>query len=61
MYRFSFFDRCKTKRADVCSLEEYRQLLSNTLEDVMTVFNDPAWPIAELIMKVFSRILVRET
>ncbi|KAG1455139.1 hypothetical protein G6F55_007238 [Rhizopus delemar] len=50
--------KCKTKRADVCSLEEYRQLLSNTLEDVMTVFNDPAWPIAELIMKVFSRILI---
>lgn len=52
--------RCKSKRKDVYSLTEYRQLLSNTLEDVMKVFNDPAWPVAELIIKVFSRILVRK-
>ncbi|CEG81367.1 hypothetical protein RMATCC62417_15580 [Rhizopus microsporus] len=54
----SHMHRCKSKRKDVYSLTEYRQLLSNTLEDVMKVFNDPAWPVAELIIKVFSRILI---
>ncbi|KAI9243867.1 sister chromatid cohesion C-terminus-domain-containing protein [Sporodiniella umbellata] len=50
--------KCKSKRTDTYSLIEYRWLLTHTLEDIMTVFNDPAWPVAELIMKVFSRILI---
>lgn len=43
---------------DSYSLAEYRQILEQTLQDIMAVFNDPDWPVAELIMKVFSRILV---
>lgn len=50
--------KCKSRKADSYSLLEYRQILNNTLQDIMTVFNDPDWPVAELIMRVFSRILV---
>lgn len=50
--------KCKSRKSDSYSLQEYRLILQNTLEDVMTVFNDPEWPVAELIMRVFSRILV---
>jgi cohesin loading factor subunit SCC2 len=51
--------KCKSRKADSYSLQEYRQILDQTLQDIMTVFNDPDWPVAELIMRVFSRILVR--
>ncbi|KAI8082026.1 sister chromatid cohesion C-terminus-domain-containing protein [Thamnidium elegans] len=50
--------KCKSRKSDSYSLQEYRQILQYTLEDIMTVFNDPEWPVAELIMRVFSRILV---
>lgn len=50
--------KCKSKKIDTFSLAEYRQILFQTLQDIMVVFNDPEWPVAELIMKVFSRILV---
>jgi cohesin loading factor subunit SCC2 len=50
--------RCKSRKADSYSLAEYRQILEQTLQDIMAVFNDPDWPVAELIMRVFSRILV---
>ena len=50
--------KCKSKKMDSYTLAEYRQILYQTLQDIMIVFNDPDWPVAELIMKVFSRILV---
>lgn len=50
--------KCKSRKSDSYSLQEYRQILYATLEDIMNVFNDPEWPVAELIMRVFSRILV---
>lgn len=50
--------KCKSRKLDSYSLQEYRQILFATLEDIMSVFNDPEWPVAELIMRVFSRILV---
>jgi hypothetical protein len=50
--------KCKSKKMDSYSLAEYRQILFQTLQDIMVVFNDPDWPVAELIMRVFSRILV---
>ncbi|GAA5806517.1 hypothetical protein HPULCUR_012052 [Helicostylum pulchrum] len=50
--------KCMSRKSDSYSLQEYRQILQYTLEDIMTVFNDPEWPVAELIMRVFSRILV---
>ncbi|KAI8093004.1 sister chromatid cohesion C-terminus-domain-containing protein [Halteromyces radiatus] len=37
---------------------EYRTILECTLEDIVTVLNDPDWPAAELILQVFSKILV---
>lgn len=43
---------------DAYSLAEYKSILTQTLQDIMTVFNDPEWPVAELIIRVFSRILV---
>lgn len=43
---------------DSYSIAEYRHILDQTLQDIMTVFNDPEWPVAELVMRVFSRILV---
>ena len=43
---------------DAYSLAEYRSILAQTLQDIMAVFNDPEWPVAELIIRVFSRILV---
>ncbi|KAG2212612.1 hypothetical protein INT47_000588 [Mucor saturninus] len=50
--------KCKSRKSDSYSLQEYRQILFATLEDIMSVFNDPEWPVAELIMRVFSRILI---
>ncbi|EPB92937.1 hypothetical protein HMPREF1544_00011 [Mucor circinelloides 1006PhL] len=50
--------KCKSRKMDAYSLAEYRSILAQTLQDIMTVFNDPEWPVAELIMRVFSRILM---
>ncbi|GAN03777.1 hypothetical protein MAM1_0047d03232 [Mucor ambiguus] len=50
--------KCKSRKMDAYSLAEYRSILSQTLQDIMTVFNDPEWPVAELIIRVFSRILM---
>lgn len=53
--------RCKSRKMDAYSLTEYRSILAQTLQDIMAVFNDPEWPVAELIIRVFSRILVGGT
>ncbi|KAL9552609.1 hypothetical protein MBANPS3_003692 [Mucor bainieri] len=50
--------KCKSRKMDAYSLAEYRSILAQTLQDIMTVFNDPEWPVAELIIRVFSRILM---
>lgn len=50
--------KCKSSKSESYSLDEYRQILFSTLEDILSVLNDPEWPVAELIMRVFSRILV---
>ncbi|RCI02117.1 Sister chromatid cohesion protein 2 [Rhizopus stolonifer] len=50
--------KCKSKKSDTYSLQEYRLILEQTLQDIMTVLNDPDWPVAELIVRVFSRILI---
>ncbi|CAO3606861.1 unnamed protein product [Mucor fragilis] len=50
--------KCKSRKMDAYSLTEYRSILAQTLQDIMAVFNDPEWPVAELIIRVFSRILM---
>ncbi|KAK9727558.1 Sister chromatid cohesion protein 2 [Basidiobolus ranarum] len=37
---------------------EYRALLDNFMEDVLTVLNLPEWPGAELVIRIFSKIMV---
>ena len=37
---------------------EYRVLLDNFMEDVITVLNFPEWPAAEMIVHIFSKIMV---
>ncbi|ORY01377.1 hypothetical protein K493DRAFT_405563 [Basidiobolus meristosporus CBS 931.73] len=37
---------------------EYRALLDNFMEDVLTVLNLPEWPGAELVVRIFSKIMV---
>ncbi|KAI8363943.1 sister chromatid cohesion C-terminus-domain-containing protein [Blakeslea trispora] len=40
------------------SLQEYRAILELILQDIITVMNDPDWPVAELIIRILSRVLI---
>lgn len=40
-------------------MAEYRIILECTLEDILAVLTDPDWPVAELILNVFTKILVK--
>ncbi|CAH1765510.1 15208_t:CDS:10, partial [Entrophospora sp. SA101] len=49
--------RC-TKSLKNSNESEYRLLLDNFMEDVIAVLNYPEWPAAEMIVSIFSKILV---
>ena len=49
--------RC-TKSIKNSNESEYRVLLDNFMEDVITVLNFPEWPAAEIIVHIFSKIMV---
>ncbi|CAO3591554.1 unnamed protein product [Absidia cylindrospora] len=51
-------NKCKSRKKNGYSVMEYRTILECTIEDILTVLNDPDWPVAELILHVFSKILV---
>ncbi|KAI8390912.1 uncharacterized protein BYT42DRAFT_174389 [Radiomyces spectabilis] len=50
--------KCKSRKKESYSVVEYRIIVEDILNDVMTVLNNPEWPVAELIIRVFSKILV---
>jgi hypothetical protein len=52
--------RCKSRKKDGYSVAEYRIILECTLEDILAVLADPDWPVAELILNVFTKILVKK-
>lgn len=37
---------------------DYRTILDNLMEDVVTVLNYPEWPAAEMVIRIFSRVMV---
>ncbi|CAG8609117.1 3684_t:CDS:10, partial [Gigaspora margarita] len=49
--------RC-TKSIKNSNESEYRVLLDNFMEDVITVLNYPEWPAAEMIVRIFSKIMI---
>ncbi|SAM09423.1 hypothetical protein [Absidia glauca] len=51
-------NKCKSRKKDGYSVAEYRIILECTLEDILAVLTDPDWPVAELILNVFTKILV---
>ena len=53
-------NRCKSRKRDSFSVAEYRAILESTMNDVLLVLGKPEWPAAELILQVFSVILVRK-
>ncbi|RHZ50276.1 hypothetical protein Glove_502g15 [Diversispora epigaea] len=57
-YVFKFLlSRC-TKTIKNSNESEYRILLDNFMEDVITVLNYPEWPAAEMIVLIFSKIMI---
>ncbi|CAO3608692.1 unnamed protein product [Cunninghamella echinulata] len=50
--------KCKSKKKNTYSVMEYRTILECTIEDVLLVLNDADWPVAELIIQVFTKILI---
>ncbi|KAG0172225.1 Sister chromatid cohesion protein 2 [Apophysomyces sp. BC1015] len=50
--------KCKSRKRDAYSVAEYRLIMESMMDDVLVVLNDPEWPVAQLIMRVFSKILV---
>ncbi|KAI8340910.1 sister chromatid cohesion C-terminus-domain-containing protein [Chlamydoabsidia padenii] len=51
-------NKCKSRKKNGFSVTEYRTILECTIEDILTVLNDPDWPVAELVLNVFTKILV---
>ncbi|KAL1921753.1 uncharacterized protein VTP21DRAFT_10395 [Calcarisporiella thermophila] len=57
-YVFQFFlTRC-SKSSKSMNETEYRALLDNFIEDVITVLNYPEFPAAELFLNIFGKIMV---
>ncbi|CAG8710781.1 628_t:CDS:2, partial [Dentiscutata erythropus] len=57
-YVFKFLlSRC-TKSIKNSNELEYRILLDNFMEDVITVLNYPKWPAAKMIVRIFSKIMI---
>ncbi|KAJ3009123.1 Sister chromatid cohesion protein 2 [Thoreauomyces humboldtii] len=53
-------EKGKGKRAGSSNNEaEYKAALENLLKDLITVYNAPEWPGAELLLAILSRILVQ--
>ncbi|KAI8137408.1 sister chromatid cohesion C-terminus-domain-containing protein [Fennellomyces sp. T-0311] len=50
--------KCRSRKRDSYSVAEYRTILESTLKDVLLVLGKPDWPAAELLMQVFSSILI---
>ncbi|CAG8487296.1 8961_t:CDS:10 [Diversispora eburnea] len=50
-------NRC-TKTVKNSNESEYRILLDNFMEDVITVLNYPEWPAAEMIVLIFNKIMI---
>ncbi|CAO3607925.1 unnamed protein product [Cunninghamella blakesleeana] len=50
--------KCKSKKKNTYSVLEYRTILDCTIEDILLVLNDADWPVAELIIQVFTKILI---
>ncbi|PKC70049.1 ARM repeat-containing protein [Rhizophagus irregularis] len=57
-YVFKFLLARCTKSIKNSNESEYRVLLDNFMEDVITVLNFPEWPAAEMIVHIFSKIMV---
>ncbi|CAG8454816.1 17701_t:CDS:10 [Funneliformis caledonium] len=57
-YVFKFLLARCTKSIKNSNDSEYRVLLDNFMEDVITVLNFPEWPAAEMIVHIFSKIMV---
>jgi len=47
--------RCSTREED----NDYRQILSNFVEDLLTTINLPEWPASQVLLRVLSVILLK--
>ncbi|KAF7724384.1 Sister chromatid cohesion protein 2 [Apophysomyces ossiformis] len=52
--------KCRSRKRDAYSVTEYRAIMESMMEDVLVVLNYPEWPVAELIMRVFTKILISQ-
>ncbi|CAG8468626.1 1853_t:CDS:10 [Ambispora gerdemannii] len=57
-YVFKFLLARCTKTIKNSNESDYRLLLDNFMEDVLTVLNYPEWPAAELVLRIFSIIMI---
>ncbi|KAG9292179.1 hypothetical protein G9A89_023899 [Geosiphon pyriformis] len=57
-YVFKFLLARCTKLIKNSNESDYRLLLDNFMEDIITVLNYPEWPAAELVVRIFSKIMV---
>ncbi|CAG8727606.1 21248_t:CDS:10, partial [Racocetra persica] len=57
-YIFKFLLARCTKSIKNSNESEYRVLLDNFMEDVITVLNYPEWPAAEMIVRIFSKFMI---
>jgi len=51
----SFVAKCSTREED----NDYRQILSNFVEDLLTTINLPEWPASQVLLRVLSVILLK--